>query len=135
MTRSVSLYARELTAIACLIKYGVLHASGRLADSKCEGATHANLADKFVFDCLKAGRMVPHFTVSDSDFSVLIRAPDYNLIVLIYYHNERASHIDALYANIILQLDLTGTFELSKDTSTPNVHYAILGHGSARMPS
>ena len=54
---------------------------------------------------------------------------------MIHDHDESATDINALNLNIVLEFDLAGTFEFSKNASAPNIHDSFFGDGCTRVPS
>ena len=125
-----------VTLIYCstVIKDWIVYSSRCTAYRERKAATYRNFEYLFIFNCFKTSWMVTHFAVSNTDFTIWVRAPNYSLIVSINNDEERATDIDTADKDVILQFDLPWSFEFSKYSCSPNVHLTIICDSCRSVP-
>ena len=82
----IRLDLRDLVAlIHCspIVEDGVIDSVGSLANREREAATYCNFEHLFLLNRFKSSWMVTHFAISDSNFTIRVRAPDHSLVVCV----------------------------------------------------
>ena len=77
-----------------IVKDWIIDSICSFANRESETATNCNLEDLLILYCLKSSWMISHFTISDPDFAVWIRAPNHSFVICIHNHKEWSSNID-----------------------------------------
>ena len=118
-----------------IVEDGVIDSVGSLANREREAATYCHFEHLFLLNRFKSSWMVTHFAISDSNFTIWVRAPDHSLVVCVDNDEEWATNIDAADKDVILQFDFPWPFEFSEYSRSPDVHLTIVCDSSGGVPS
>ena len=77
-----------------IVKDWIIDSICGFANSESETTANCDLKYLLIFYCLESGWMVSYFTISDTDFAVWIRAPDYSFVICIHNNEEWSSNVD-----------------------------------------